>query len=50
MTVTPGSNGYSLNLRVNGGYKGPDAYTVRLCGRNASGRGCITIIYDVTIN
>jgi hypothetical protein len=49
MTISPGSNGFSLNVRVKGAYKGKDAYTIRLCGRNNLGRGCITLNYDVTI-
>jgi hypothetical protein len=49
MTVTPGSNGYSLRLQVLNGYTGKDACTIRLCGRNQLGSGCMTIIYDLTI-
>jgi hypothetical protein len=49
LRITPGSNGYSFRLNILGGYKGKDAYTVRLCGRNNLGNGCITLVYDVTI-
>jgi hypothetical protein len=49
LQVSPGSNGFSLNLSIVGGYKGRDAYTVRLCGRSANRRGCFTLAYDVTV-
>jgi len=31
------------------GFKGIDAYSLRLCGRNVVGPGCATITYNITV-
>jgi hypothetical protein len=31
------------------GYKGPDHYTIRICGKGYDGAGCSTITYNVTV-
>jgi hypothetical protein len=49
MTVDPLSNGFGLRLLVQGGYKGPDRYAVRVCGTSRTGKGCTTVAYNVTI-
>jgi hypothetical protein len=49
LTITPNSNGFGFALRVRGGYKGPDAYTIRACGRSREGPGCVTIAFSVTV-
>ncbi len=49
MRVEPTSNGFGYTLTVLGGYKGPDRFALRTCGVGRTGRGCATIVYDVTI-
>jgi hypothetical protein len=49
LRIRPGSNGFSLNVDILNNFKGRDSYTIRLCGRNPLGRGCATLIYDVTV-
>jgi hypothetical protein len=49
LTITPLSNGFGMSIRVNGGYKGRDAFSVRACGRNSFGPGCFTVNLDATI-
>jgi hypothetical protein len=51
LTITPTSNGFGFTVaRKTAGYRGPDSYTLRLCGTSsAGGKGCVTITYDVTV-
>jgi hypothetical protein len=49
LVITPNSNGFGFSLHVRGGYRGPDTYTIKACGRGREGPGCVTITYDVTI-
>jgi hypothetical protein len=51
LTITPTSNGFGFTVaRRTPGYRGPDSYTLRLCGTSsAGGKGCVTITYDVTV-
>jgi hypothetical protein len=49
LTITPNSNGFGFNVRVRGAYRGPDAYTVKACGRGREGPGCVTITYNVSV-
>jgi hypothetical protein len=51
LTITPTSNGFGFTVaRRTPGYKGPDSYTLKICGAGRGGRGCVTITYDVTVN
>jgi hypothetical protein len=49
LAITPNSNGFGYALRVRGGYRGPDAYTVKACGRGREGPGCVTLTFNVTV-
>jgi hypothetical protein len=49
LTITPNSNGFGFAIRIRGGYKGPDSYTIKACGRGREGPGCVTITYNVTV-
>jgi hypothetical protein len=49
LVITPNSNGFGFALRIRGGYRGPDVYTVKACGRGREGPGCVTITYNVTV-
>jgi hypothetical protein len=49
LTITPNSNGFGFAVRIRGGYKGPDVYTIRACGRGREGPGCVTITFNVTV-
>lgn len=51
LTITPTSNGFGFTvMRKTASYRGPDSYTLRICGQNSGRRGCVQITYDVTIN
>jgi hypothetical protein len=50
LTITPTSNGFGFTVaKRTRDYRGPDSYTLRICGSNNSRRGCVTITYDVTV-
>jgi hypothetical protein len=49
LTIAPRSSGYGMTIRVNRGYKGPDAFSLRACGRNRQGPGCFTVHFVATI-
>jgi hypothetical protein len=50
LTITPTSNGFGFTVaRRTANYRGPDSYTLRICGTGAGGKGCVTITYDVTV-
>jgi hypothetical protein len=50
LAITPNSNGFGFSLRVRNGYRGPDSYTIKACGRGREGPGCITLTFDVTVH
>jgi hypothetical protein len=51
LSVTPTSNGFGFTVaRRTTNYKGPDSYTLKICGQNSGRKGCVTITYDVTVN
>jgi hypothetical protein len=51
LTITPTSNGFGFTVaRRTRAFKGKDSYTMRICGRNPRGSGCVRITYDVTID
>jgi hypothetical protein len=51
LTITPTSNGFGFEVaRRTSNYRGPDSYTLKICGKGGGGRGCVTITYDVTVN
>ncbi len=50
LVVEPRSNGFAWTLRPRAGFRGQDAYTVRVCGTARGRRGCSTIAYSVTVN
>jgi hypothetical protein len=51
LAITPTSNGFGFTVaKRTRDYRGPDSYTLRICGRNNGPRGCVTITYDVTVN
>jgi hypothetical protein len=51
LTVLPTSNGFGFTVqRRTANYRGPDSYTLRICGQDGGRRGCVEITYDVTIN
>jgi hypothetical protein len=50
LTITPTSNGFGFTVaRRTANYKGPDSYTLKICGKGGGGSGCVTITYDVTV-
>jgi hypothetical protein len=49
LTIAPLSNGFGYSITVKNGYRGPDRYTMRACGSNINGKGCVTITYIVTV-
>jgi hypothetical protein len=49
LIITPNSNGFGFAVRIRGGYRGPDAYTIRACGAGREGPGCVTISFNVTV-
>jgi hypothetical protein len=49
LVITPNSNGFGFAMRIRGGYRGPDSYTIKACGRGREGPGCVTITYNVTV-
>jgi hypothetical protein len=49
LVITPNSNGFGFSLQVRGGYRGPDVYTVKACGRGREGPGCVTLTFNVTV-
>jgi hypothetical protein len=51
LTIIPTSNGFGFTVaRKTANYRGPDSYTLKICGQNSGRRGCVQITYDVTIN
>jgi hypothetical protein len=49
LVITPNSNGFGFAVRIRGGYRGPDAYTIRACGVGREGPGCVTISFNVMV-
>jgi hypothetical protein len=49
LVITPNSNGFGFALHIRGGYRGPDSYTVKACGRGREGPGCVTLTFNVTV-
>jgi hypothetical protein len=41
---------FSFLYKPNPGFKGKDAYAVKVCGKNRVGSGCSTINYDAAVN
>jgi hypothetical protein len=49
LAIAPTSNGFGYTLRVLNDYRGKDSFGIRACGTSQTGKGCVTINYDVTI-
>jgi hypothetical protein len=49
LAIAPTSNGFGYTLRVLNNYRGKDSFGIRACGTSQTGKGCVTINYDVTI-
>jgi hypothetical protein len=50
LTISPTSNGFGFTVaKRTRDYRGPDSYTLRICGQSGGSKGCATITYDVTV-
>jgi hypothetical protein len=49
LTIAPLSNGFGMNIRTRGGFRGRDAFSVQVCGQSRASRGCTTVNFAVNI-